>query len=389
MSAEMESIPADTGRRKAGRPKQQRAQAVRNADLQNAGRILPNCPTTAEDLVEQWQIPSDDAYTVRVAVMKQEPGDPSPQLMSSVPVLDYDMGAIAGKFGPGLYFIKGQPHKWAVHSARFEVSEAYARANGFGRVPARAVDLVAARTLQEATKGPSDPAALLAALETMVDRKIAETRPVAVETSSVQMVPLERQAESMFQVMNIMDKMENRMMAIAERRAGLRPETDPVPSGSSTMELVRALAPYLGPLVHRMFAGPVAPQQAAPHQVAHQIAHHQAAPVEPPKQNEAAMSLPELTPDEQAKIAPTVRALKPYASMLATIPQDMSKPDAELADGLGSYIPPALYPAIMDLAAVVRLKGPGVLGYIDPALVHPRWPAILSELSSMLAGAME
>lgn len=224
-----------------------------------------------------------------------------------------------------------------------------------------------------------------------MDHKINELkRNTAIDPQIVMQNPaqsMERQAESMFNMLSVMDKMESRFMAIAERRAGLRKDDEPVPASSSTMELVKAIAPMLGPIVQRIFSAPAVPPM---------VARPAALPMQPPAPAASVaastqaepMNLPQLTPDEQAKLAPSVRALKGYASVLAGLPSDELKTDHDLADGLGSYIPPAFYPAMLDLCDLVILKGPGVLGYIDPALNHPRWPSILSNLRDMLREAM-
>lgn len=385
-----EKAPAKRRRKDPGR-----TQEVRNSDLGNVGRILPNCPTTAEDLVEQWRIPASESYGVRVNVLRQGPGDLGPKLMATVPALEYDMTKLAGEFGPGLYFIKGAPHRWAVHSAKFEVSEEYARRSGFGRMPARASDALAVRTLQEATQGPSDPVALMAAMEALLDRKLAERQPNQAQIMANPIQNMQTQAESMLGMLGIMEQMESRMMAIAERRAGIRSMDDPVPEGSTVIEVVKALAPHVGPLLGalagRMAGGPASERMrgtSAPPVVP------QAIPMNPPAAVPAAVNqetpmnnqnLPALTPEESEALAPSVRMLKPYTGMLAQVVRDPSKTDSQIAEGLSSYIGPSAWGYMLNLSELVRIKGRGVLGYIGPELLESeRWPNILQELSAMI-----
>lgn len=400
-----EKPPAKSPRRKASM-----AQEVRNSDLQSTGRILPNCPTTAEDLVSQWSIPASEVYGVRVNVMKQDPGDLQPKLMTTVPVLEYDMAEIAKDFGPGLYFLKGNPHRWATHSAKFEVSESYARRAGFGRLPeVRATEALAARTLKQATTGPTDPLELMAAVEALLDRKLAERGPAPVATvqsagPADALMLMEKQAEGMMSFMGVMDRMESRMMAIAERRAGLRSTDEPIPEGSSTLELIKAVLPYVAPVLanlagglgSRMAGGPSAdrsrPAQPVGMTQPTQPAAVPAQPTAAQVQEVQAMSaeVPALTSDEQTAIAPSVRMLKPYASALAEVAKDTTKTDAQLAEDLAGYIGPQAWGWMLNLAELVRVKGPGVLGYIGPELLEsPRWPNIIAELAAMIREWMQ
>jgi hypothetical protein len=398
MNTEIPKPAEDKCTQKRVRKVTSKSQAVRNSDLANVGKILPNCPTTAEDLVEQWSIPASEAMGVRVNVLLQRPGDLNPQLMCTVPALEYDMEKLAGDFGPGLYFIKGNPHRWAVHSARFEVSEAFARRAGYGRIPTRAADALAVRTLQDATKGPSDPVELIAAVEALLDRKLAE-RGQVVQAQPAMMNPavaMQTQAESMMSFLGVMDQMESRMMAIAERRAGLRPLDEAVPESSTFLELAKAFAPHVGPILSGLFGrmtnGPASERQrpampsgtpALPNSATQPAPAAPGAPVEQPMNPTG--PLPALNSDESAAIAPAVRMLKPYTGMLAQVARDANQTDSQIAAGLSSYIGPAAWGYMLSLAELVRVKGRGVLGYIGPELMESdRWPNILQELAAMI-----
>lgn len=363
-----------------------KVQDVRSADLANTGKLLPMAPTTAEDLVEQWEIPEADCYHVRVNVFRQKMGDEALELLDSVPVLEYDLQKVAGQYGPGRYFIKGTPRKYAFNSARFDVSEELARRNGFGRLPQRAADITAARTLQDATKGPVDPVDLLAAVEVMLDRKLKE-QGMGGQIIANPMQTMEKQMEAFYGFMGFMDKMENRAIQLAERRVGLRNPDEPVEPASTTLQIIQALAPAVGPVLERILSGPPAARPAVVHQPA-ALATHQPAPAAPANPQGGipvqTIQKPELTEEERATVAPAVSMLRPFAPMLANAIKKPI-PDAQLAEELGGYIPPNLYTPVIALAALVRNKGVGVLAYIHDDLTDPRWPAVLSELAAMLA----
>lgn len=362
-----------------------KVQEVRSADLANTGKLIPMAPTTAEDLVEQWAVPEVDCYHVRVNVFRQKMGDEALELLVSVPVLEYDLQKIAGQFGPGRYFIKGTPRKYAFNSARFDVSEELARSNGYGRLPQRAADITAARTLQEATKGPVDPVDLLAAVEVMLDRKLKEQGLGASPAQIINpMQAMEKQMEGFYSFMGFMDKMEIRAIQLAERRAGLRNPEDPVEPASTTLQVIQALAPAVGPLLERIFNGPAATPRPIAQAAIGTTQPHPAAPAQPqggpPVET---IQKPELTDIEKRSISMAVSMLRPFSTMLANAIQ-REIPDAQLAEELGGYIPPNLYGQVIALSALVRDKGVGVLAYIDEKLTSPRWPAVLSEMAAML-----
>jgi len=345
------------------------------------GIPLPVCPDTADELAGMWQVGSGEAPTLSVKVLRQRIGSREVDLIDSVPLVHFNMRTLAGKYGPGLYYLRGSGSKIAQKSAKMNISDEYAREAGFGRIirpepPPQvptASDMVAMQTLQQVGHaGGMSPEQIISAIEQAVTR-ISERngvgpRPIfdPVEESRKQMEAVERQ-------MDFFARMEARVRATIVAKE----EPAEVAEEFSLASIFKALAPSI-PAIIAGFRQP----QPPPYQPA------RAKDVTPP-QEEKQMNLPELSQEEKQAIAPAVSMLRPFVGMLSSAIKNTGTPDEAIARQLGGFIPPNLYDSTIALCALVETRGPEVLGHIAPGLVDPRWSPVLRimrrELNAVLS----
>ena len=376
-----------TGRKKAPIKSGSRKRQIENnaAHLATVGRMLSDMPMTAEELIAKWEIPTDAAYEVMVKIQKVEPTTGEMCLIDEVILAEYSGKEMARRFGPGTYYLRPPAGQWSRKSAKIPVSPSYATVCGWGKLAPSAADALAMRTLDAAQRGPTDPVDLLAAIERMMDRKLAEAgvqRGPMVQGPAGSVVDpaqlLQAQFGQVERTMELMSRLEQRAIETVERRMGLKPKEDEEgPAGGETFweKLILGALPMLQKMMESRQDQP--PIQARP----------QAPPPPPPAptlqgpsapvpQQEAHM--PTLTPEEQSALAPVISMLRPFAGHLVDVGKRATVYQA--ARELAPLIPPALYPNLDATAEIVRTKGAAVLGAIHPDLATEQWGKILDEI---------
>lgn len=367
---------------------QRKANHIRSEQIKQTGKILPACPMTPDELVEQWNIGADDSLTITVKVMRQVLGDKELVLVKSVPLVEYSGEEIARNFGPGTYYLRPAAGIWARNSAKVPISEELARACGWGRIPVTPQDVQAERTIRKAAEAPTDPMDLLAAVQQVVRRELdaAGIRPgSAPSPGQVQtfnpMEAMQTQMQQMNAWMSFMDRMDAHMQARVERRLGVSHEEP----DNKNQSLLEALIPLGMKLLDRMTEGPrmlpVPPRQAGLPQLHQGNTQPQAAPPPPQEEREP---MPTLTPEEQQAIAPVVKMLQPFGPQLVAITNTPAT-DEQIVTELEGYIPENMVGGIVALNAATVKHGKAVLGFIHPGLASDRWAVILPKLCEALS----
>jgi len=365
------------------------AVSTRVSRMAGAQRPLPMFPTTADDLAAQWKVSTDDAWGVSVKLSRQRPGTNDVELVADIPLLEYKLATIAGKYGPGMYFISGAAGKYAHNAAKMMISDDFARASGFGRVPQTAQDVKALQTLQAASQGPVDPVDLLATMERMLDRKLAEARMTAPQTAQAPIDPFGNMG-MMFKGFELFSAMQEKVLATAERQAAMLAgkvaaggdAADADGDGSFMSMFTKILTSDAGAAIVQRLMAPTA-TQAAP---AAPVLHHaptatQAAPAAPSGAPMA--NLPSITAEEARAIQLFVGNLKPYAAQLAAAGKVDTRTPEDAADELFGFVAPAAYESLGALSDLVKAKGVEVLGTIHPDMATERWAATLHRMADI------
>lgn len=358
--------------------------------VKNVGVILPACPTTAQELVNSWEVSPSDVEAHGVLIFRQIIGTDSRELLARVPMTQYQLSEIAAKHGAGTYYIKGTAGRYERKAGKFSVSSDYAASCGYGRLPEppKPADLQAVRTLERAAQGnPVDPLDLTAAIVRASEettRRILDQyglRPGGPGAAPVG--PTFQGMESQFQqvekMYGFMERMEQRAMESVERRMGLAPtvkpdELDP----NSWAGMLQALAPVGVELARGLMSRGQAPAPVVPLQV------RQPEPQTiQPEENMLRIEVPQEILD---RIAPAVGMLAPFKAMLLRL-DNPEKSIQDTAEALGGFIPPACYDALVTLADYAEAHGPEILRVIGPAFVSPRWAAILAHIAAEIKKA--
>ena len=368
------------GPRKGASPEFDEAVEKRTTRMKSVGRPLPMFPTTADELAAQWNVSADDAWTVSVKISRQRLGSQEIELIGSVPLMEYSMEKLAGRYGPGMYFISGCAGKYAHNAAKMIISDAYARENGFGRLPTTAADLKAETVIRKSAEGPVDPLDLVAAIERILERREKEKAQTAPQQTA-QGADIVSQMAMLFKGFELMSSMENKVMEQMERRAALMAgkTLEPVEEEGVMGIFSKILNSRAG---EALVQGLMAPRTAAALPPAPTVAPAPApSTAQAPSQGQPPVNL---TAEEKAAIAPAVNMLSRFgANLVQAAAQDQRGPDAA-AEELMGYIPPAIYASLVELAKVTANHGPAVLGLIHPGMATERWAAILSELDKII-----
>lgn len=364
-----------TRKAQEGKARQKRGFMV-GSTISEAGKALPAFPTSPAELAAQWDVGNEDTYGLMVKVTR--PCGGTVELVADVPLRDYNAGDLAGKLGPGLYYLRGASGKYVARACKMIFSEEYARSNGFGTVqppPLTASDLKAEATLRKAAEGPTDPLDLMAAFDRFYDlKRAAELRtqaPAAVDP----MAMIQNQFNQMGSIMEMMRSMEERAIKTVEMRMGIaKPEGEEMDTNSSMMErlLLKGLEVF-GPMVAQAMK-PASPTfQQAPTQPIPQAQPNPA----PTLENKP---MPNLDDNEKKAIAGAVSMLRPFADTLLELAAS-NLTDDQIIENLDPYIPEALTGSIIALSVIAQKYGPNVLGAIHPGLATDRWVTILAKLA--------
>jgi len=380
--------------RKPRAPKKQTAALKKSAEtreghMATVGRLLPAAPMTADELAEAWLVAADDAETITVKVLRYKPGTQEMELVSQGPLTEFDGEFLAGRFGPGTYYLRPAAGPYAKHSAKLPISETLARSCGYGRIQPTATELVAERTIRDAATGPTDPLHLVAAIEAVMDKRDRERGFMApqmpMQPGQAQTIDplaaMRSQFEQIQSMMSFMGSLEERAIKTVEMRMG-RQEFTPSAEDTNTSLLEKLLPKALdifGTMMSNRNPAPLQHQQA-PGQ--HQVSQAQPEPpkvINPPTQE--APQMPTLTQQEQEAIGGAVAMLRPHGNTLVQLGASGMNDD-QIITQLEPWIPGPMVPELANLAAVVAQHGPAVLGAIHPGLAVDRWAGILPKLVS-------
>ena len=384
-----EGMTPEEPRKKVGRPKKVSPHANHSQNFAT-GKLLPAAPMNPDELAEAWQVGRDDVETVTIKVFRQRLGTLEQELMESVPLVHYDGERVAGNFGPGTYYLRAAPGKYGRMGSKLVISEALARSCGYGRIPVTAADMQAQRTLRQAADGPTDPLDLIAAIETVLDRREAErNRGQALAPAPVDpLAAMRTQFEQIQSMMAFMGSLEERAIKTVEMRMGRQ---DFIPTAEDTnSSLLEKLLPKALDIFGQMMANRNAAADPAPARVSVDQVRDQAERIKvvnptPQPQQPEAPPMPALTPDEQKAIGGAVMMLRPFAAQLVDMANGPAS-DSEIVLELADYMPGPMIPSLKALAAVVAKHGPVALGFINPGLATDRWtrilPALIAELEA-------
>lgn len=369
---------------------QQRAAEIRGQQIKTTGKPLPSCPMTPEELMDAWSIGQNDAMGVTVKILRQKVGTEALELVDSIPLVEFDARRLAANFGHGRYLLRPAAGTYAKCSAVLPISDELARACGWGKLPATAQDMTAERVVRAAVEGPTDPLDLMAAMERLMDRKLAE-RAVAAPGAAAAFNPMEAMNAQMAQMtawMGFMDRMEAQMQARVERRMGV----DPEPAPSSHMTFLESLLPLGLKILDRMTSGPaMTPQRSAttpqrptlPPLADPPLADPQAADHPAQVAATGGSAMPELTNEERQAVALSAKMLSPFAPQLVELGNSPAT-EEQIVGELEGYVPDHMVGPLTTLAAIITKHGPGVLGIIHPGLAVPKWGVVLQKLAVAL-----
>jgi hypothetical protein len=363
--------------------------SIANDIVRQVGVILPNCPTTPQELVNAWGVSPGDVESHSVLIFRQRAGVDERVLIDSVPMLAYSLDEIVSKYGSGTYYLKGSAGRYERKAGKFIVSEEFASSRGYGRLPEapKAADVQAVRTLQRASEASGvDPVDLASAIQRASEaatRQILESygitgrnapNPAMVGNGFGQMESQFQQVEKMY---GFMERMEARAMESVERRMGIAPSSkadDPDPN--SWAGILSALAPIGVKVAEALMSRsmpviqehPVMPTKIQPEQ---------------PTEEPVRLNIPQEYIDT---ISPAIRMLKPFKSMLFQV-DDGAKSASAISMDLSAYIPPGCYDAMMSLGKLVSTHGPQVLSLIGPEFANERWGSIVIEIGKEIEHA--
>lgn len=365
--------------------------AVRSQILEQVQVLLPNCPTNPQELVNAWSIPANEAANHSVLIFRQVPGQNERVLIDKMPVLDYDLETIAGKFGPGIYYVRGTAGQFSVKAAKFNVSQEYAASRGFGRLPdpPKAADVMAIRTLEKTAQVAGiDAQELINAMERSVeaglDRRLGPRRDLQVPHQAP-FDAMETQFAQVEKMYSFMERMEARAMDSVSRRMGLATE-EPGPDPNSWAGILSALAPVGMELVSGFMRNRANPEPVVTNITPLQV---QAPPPQPPKpaQEPERQKVPSvvsrMTDEEKAKILPALGMLRPFLPILLKMTKPGRKP-IEIAEELEGYIPDNMAPAMCALSELTRKHGIEAMGLLGSDFMSAEWLLIVHELEKIL-----
>ena len=371
------------------------AEAVDNRSkrMAGAGRPLPIFPTTADELASQWKVGADDAYGVSIKLSRQRVGTHDVELVADIPLINYSLKEIAGKHGPGMYFISGSAGKYASNAARMHISDDFARECGFGRVPTTAADVKALQTIERAAQGPTDPVDLMAALERLIDRKSRENQAQPVPQAQGPVDPFGNMG-MMFKGFELFSAMQEKVLATAERQAamlagkmGVTPLEDASEGDSIMGMFTKILTSDAGSaIVRRLMAPTPAPQQVQ-HHPAPAAAPQQVQTIPPPQ--EATAVRPNLSPEEVQAITPAVSMLQRFSDILVTAAAKDTRTPEDAADDLLGMLPTVIWESTVSLDEAVQKHGLPVLGLIHKDMATDRWAALLKAVSAGIREALK
>lgn len=344
------------------------------------GSALANAPTTAAELVHAWKIPPHEVDEVAGILMKQKIGTQIRDIIARIPVREYDLGTIAQMYGEGTYYFKGVPGAYETRIVTLRVSDVFARAHGYGRIPEApsASDHLAVRTLREVstTSGVEDDR-LIAAIERAAEkttRSVLES--MGIRQGSAPAADPMAQLSNMETMLVFMDRLEDRAQKMAERRLGIQPQEE-------KSEGIMGTVNTIGALLLEMMKNRAPIQQTAQPMPGYAPTGTQP-PSPPAAANPAEQIAAQMTEEERGTVFPAVAGLRPFLGALLALANRPGLTDQQRAEELSSYIPDAYAGPMMALIGLKDRMGLDVLHLIGPQFATPQWSAILDHLRAII-----
>jgi hypothetical protein len=344
------------------------------------GSALPSAPTTAAELVASWKIPPHEVDEVAGVLMKQQIGTQIRDIIARIAVRDFDLGTIAQNYGPGVYYFKGVPGPYETRIVTLRVSDVFARAYGYGKIPEApsASDHLAVRTLREVstTSGVEDDR-LIAAIERAAEKTTrAVLDSMGIRPGTAANPDPMAQLNNMETMLVFMDRLEDRAQRMAERRLGIQPKEEQSEGIMGTVNTIGALLLEMMKGRNTVHAAQPMPYNPPPVGTS--------APSPQPAANPAEQIAAKLTEDEKQMLFLAVAGLRPFLGALLSLANRPGMTDEQRAAELSGYIPDACAAPMIALIGMKDRLGLDVLSLIGPQFATPQWGAILDNLKGIL-----
>jgi hypothetical protein len=353
--------------------------------MRETGRALPTGAISGEELVRAWGIPADEVRQVSVRVFRDVVGTRDVSLVWDCPIESFHLKEVVSRYGPDTYYIRGTG-KFSHKSTRANIDSQLAEMWGYGRLPEiRPADVVAQRTIQQASHGPVDPVDLLAAVDQLMQKRFEEFRRTQ-EPQRAMMDPMD-QLTMMQKSFLAFGNLEEQMLRTVEKRMGIK-GPEPEDDRPWWVDLAKDLAPAVVGLLQSITAArrPVEHTQRE----AHPVPVPEPKNIQPLKPMEATVE--QHKPDLTAYSEDEIKAHQAALAMLSKVAGIMLPLDKkmelntvkEVSEELLGWLPPAMYGALVSLAHTVKAKGPELLEIAHPQLNSGRWPQILEALAFLI-----
>ncbi len=348
-----------------------------------SGFAIPNCPTTAQELIRTWGIAGMDVDSTSVKILRPITGKRAVELLAEMPISDYSMQKLAAMVGPGFYILRASA-PYIKSNARMSISEEYAYEAGYGRIPKEAqpkpADLLALRTLDRATSGngPVDPLDLAAAFDALYERRKRD------EAAAVK-GPLDQMKEVMG-MFSLFAGFQAQMMEMAKANMpGMIEE-----KSKGWPDLVAEFLPDALGILKQMT---LKPAQAAPRTAPRPAQTFHSAPAQP-AQPAPTQEGPTVLFEIPAMAQPAVVMLRRYSDLILQSREQHPEFTAEeMASELVGFIPPMLYRPALALCKVVKDRGPVALAAIHAEMGTEYWKdtllAMVPTMEAILDGESE
>lgn len=360
--------------------------------MSDSGGFAGSNPVDGQELMAAWELPPDAWQTTTVKTVRPRPGTRIEEIVNSCPLPEWNLDDLAARFGPGTYRVAPGPGPYRTKTATIHVSDEYARACGWGAAPPaapKAQELVAARTLQQAAAGPTNPLDLMAMIETMMDRR--EAALLARLTPQQQGGGPEAMMAMMMKGFELSTQMIRGSMETART---LTTPAEPREPATLADVLLQMGPQILGTIQQAMATAPArqappVPHRPAPPPTAGTLPPATPAPAAPPEPEPTMRNISEetraavgtLTEQENQAIAPAVGMFEPYAGRL--VPFLGTTHPSILAAQVAGYIGPEMVDSVQALAVVAETR-PAILGLIHDRLASPEGLELVRSLAAKL-----
>ena len=344
------------------------------------GRFLSEYPTDGRELILNWGLDADAYNTESVKVARYVQGTQQTSLLASMPLGAFRLSAIIQRFGPGRYLIKPGPGPNSTKACTMNISEEYARAEGWREIPPMppqqpgATDAFLQDRMMAATRGAISPIDVATMVELAVQKAIQATQ---------QQRPAENPMDGM------MKGFELAFTMMTKAKEFVNPGAAPVEAEPKTfVDVAMQYAPDILGVIKQGLGLMAANTQAQP---APQMNVQPAQPAPPKEVGPMAQEkpLPPITQQEAEAIKPVVSILHGFKNQLAGVVNDDKATPQELAAQLMGVLGADLDPSMIALSDVLKRTGPDLLQVISPDVAHEKGAAIIHECAGIIRSATE